>query len=404
MIKAWLSGHKDALNLFTLEKVAGATWYIGFFILCFINCFGDIAFVDSLRVTWELVRDVLGSCALACLIIKIIVQRSNPRALILGGLLIATGLIVRFNSGDSTVLFIGLIALSSDGIRLEAASKILIFNICLTIAISILLKTLSLTKDTDIIDLRAILGIRFSAGLVHPNVLGKLIVSLSASYLLVTKKRNLMGAALLVMSLLVAYFLANSRTASAAVLALLIIYLLRRSRWFISPKWRLAFGLLLSIGFVGSMLLMVFYNSANEAMAILNALLSHRPEFWSSFFNYYGANLFGSRLMSGAVLNMNGLDAQLDGSYAVTIIQYGLVSAAIVYIYLIRFAMTTEASYESCCFLSVSCVFLLVGLMESYAFSSIYNITLIAIGCFIRGVSLSSLYGSRSNAFIQGGK
>lgn len=370
-------------------------YYIGFCILCFINVMGDIAFPQQIRAFWDEIRDALGLVAVYCFVIKLMLQSYTLKSAFVTGMTLILGVFIRLLTGDSTFFFLCLMASCIDGVRLDGLAKILMINIAIAFLSGVVLSAASLTINQDIYDARSFFGRRFALGFSHPNVVGRLLVAFSGALVVSDKgKRGVFGMAALLAAFAISFLLADSRTGSISILCLLLVYCSDNCGWVQRLNWRKWCTCILCLGAVLTFAMMITFRASSELMNIINSAFSYRPEFWCAFYDHYGIEMFGNTLVSGEVLNMYGTDAQLDGAYAVSIIQYGLIATAVLFSLLemlIDAASKVEGGYR---LLAVLAIFLAIALMENYALSPVYNVLLAGIGCCIRPYSIAFFIGA----------
>lgn len=367
-----------------LENRKTFLFYIGFGILCFSNVVSDIAYVEPVKIAWESIRDVLGMAAICCFSLKFVFQVRELRNRVLSVLALILGIIIRVISGDSTFFFLCLMVLCVDDVRVSVLAKILMCSITTGFIVCLISNALSLTVCNDIYDTRSILGYRRALGFSHPNTLGKILVAYSgASVIAYGSRRSAAGVVILLLTLATALFVADSRTATVGIAGMTTIFLIGHSNRFHRFNLKKIALVFLFGGLILTLTTMVFYNESSEFDTIVNTVLSYRPEFWHRFYEYYGVGLFGNALLSGTVLNIYGSDAQLDGAYSTALIQYGLLATLIIGYFVVILFLKTKQGRNNELPLSVLIVYLIIGLMENYALSPIYNFVLVGAGCYL---------------------
>lgn len=390
-----IPGHAKHIHL-SLGRVRfdKALYYCAFFILTFNNLFAGINFGAGFRAAWDGIGNALGLAAIALLLFKLCFQEYTIRSLIFSVVFLLVGVAVRLRTGDSTFFFLCLLSLACSGIEVGKLARCLLASCCIVFSIALVSSAFGFASNVTIAGTRSVLGVRMSLGFAHPNVLGRILVAAGACIAIGHMDRRSTPAflALLVLDL-VAFVVADSRTAGLFLTVMAVLCLLRndspviaRVRWARICAWALVALAVISV------VLMVFYSPSVAWMSRLDGLMSYRPDFWHGFYVAYGSKPFGSQLVSGLVLNVYGTDAQLDGAYATAFIQWGWIAASSVvlltfaYLYRVKGQEANKA-------IIVLLAFLVVGLTENYALSPMYDVMLIGIGSVVNSSSTAVFFG-----------
>ena len=362
-------------------------YYASFTLLSLTNIVGSVNFRNNIIPTWEIVKNIIGFFAIVFLLVKLLFQKYSLKSLCFMASFLLIGLMVRIRTGDSTFFFLCLLSVACVGIKIKTLAKCSLTSCIAAIFLSVFCVADGAASNVTIFDSRALLGVRYSLGFEHPNVFGKVLITAGAAISIiysqkVSRKASMIITVFGVISLLVA----DSRTATFALFILAIICLIGESRFLNVRKlaFATAVSYLLMIAF--TLRIMIDYSPQSPICQFINSLFSYRPEFWHNFFSCYGSAPFGSELVSGNVLNIYGTDAQLDGSYAVMIIQYGAIaSVAITVLILSYLRKISSSSIGKDVFIFF--ILLLVGFSEGYELSPIYNLFLIGIGYGVNSLS-----------------
>jgi hypothetical protein len=385
--------HRRNIDTIKFEEVLFCGAY---FLLTFNNLFSGVNLGSDILATWDQLGNALGLLAIGMLLLKLCFQRYTLRSMVFTMAFVLLGAIIRFRTGDSTFFFLCLLGVSSEGIDIRRLTKCLLVSCLSVVFLSLICLVLGLTSDHTIVDPRALLGVRFSLGFAHPNVLGKMLVTIGSCCALSNyDRRDFRAFWILVFLDAIALLIADSRT---AVLFLTICALgcllgddsgaLRKVNWAAFARWIYLFLLFATLG------LMFVSRSSFGQISWLNQMMSYRPQFWSSYFRFYGIQPLGSKLLTGAVLNIYGSDAQLDGAFACELIQWGWLATVVVSMLVIMYTKRIE-KMQAVRIGVVLLAFFIVGFTENYALSPMYNVILVGAGSLVNPSSVDVFLGRR---------
>lgn len=377
-------------------SMGAVCFYSSFALLCFTNVVGGLNFNETFSPLWEGFRDVLGAVAVSMLLLKYILQPYSIHSALCSLILVALGVVVAAVAGDSTLFFLFTMACAIDDVRLTVLARILFATCVLSLLLSLILTGTSLLIDKSILDSRAPMGIRYALGFVHPNVAGKILVSTGVAYCLGFKRRTKHGILVILLLIGMGYFFVNSRTTVFALVGCLITLMVDDGAYSLGNRWVKLVGPIAVLLPILCTCLMVNYSSDAPLMRTLNVVLSYRPEFWHAYYSAYGISPFGARLLQRFVLNKYGADAQLDGAYVTSLIQYGLIGSSMLIVTIIATLRQARKGHIAPHYLILCIFLLLVGLTENYVVSPFFNPMLLCIGCIVRPISFDSFLPSRA--------
>lgn len=348
-----------------------------------------------------LLQDAVGLCAIIvlCGVIVIRYGAHNYKQLLVIGILLLFGALLKMTTGSSTLLYIVLLSSASEGADVSSLGKTVVLSTAIILSIGILLWFSGLTPDASIHDDRAILGMRYAMGFSHPNRFGMLLVCLGAGVLVGgCRKRTLLNLVLGIL-VAVAIIIADSRTSALALVIMLVGSLLSSRDTFRHLKKGALFILVcLLLFFACVAFAAIFYDASSPFWQTIDTFFSKRLLFWHEYYLVFGFQLFGSNLATDSVV-VNGYNAVLDGAYISSLVQFGIIGTILIIFGVAALAHKTVEKVNGQHILIILFAFLVVGITESYPLSPLSNFLLATIpvyGSRIQGRDLEQIdeYGA----------
>ena len=363
-------------------------FYFSYFLLMISNFCGKVIFLSNYLKYFKIL-------AIGLLLIKCIIQdrKYTFKSFIKILLLILTGFLSYFKSGDESILILFLSILASRHIIFDDfVEKDFKFKIILVI-ILMLLHFLGLTNDVVLYRYGTDIA-RNSFGFSHPNIFGIFITMISIEFIYIhrNKFKYIYLIPLFAVVIFIIYY-TDSR-ASALLLILFIIYCLfskTLSKFFDININKKVFTNIFLILTILSFIMAYLYRINNQLGIILNELFTTRIQFIDYYLNNYNITLFGTKLLLISSENAKLLGVSpliLDNLFAYLLLRYGLVSFLIIMIFYNK-SIKIAYKHNNKFLVAILVLLAIYGLMEKYPIHIVYN-------CFIIYFS-NVLYGDKES-------
>lgn len=283
------------------------------------------------------------------------------------------------NSGLNTLLTSALILISMKDFDFENILFFLVIG--QIVGILIVLISVFFNIVDNIVNIRFD-GFRYSLGFLNANTISNYLLSIALKIIYLTrKKRNLWVVVLLNCLFFITVMATDSRTS----LILLLIF----DMFFIMYRWMgnelfvkiisIINNMAITITFVFSYLIALFFSYGNILMNELNVLFSNRLSSAYKFFNLYGTSILGQKVelrgtFEAATSNIGGA-LILDNGYLQLVIIYGLIPTILCLV--LYFRILKNINLNRNCVLGICVlIYTIYGFNSGLILSWEYNFTL----------------------------
>lgn len=330
-----------------------------------------------------------------CIIIMLLLQTYTKKEIYIIFLLIILFSISALQSRSITLISGLILIISSKKIDFDKFSKLSLIIQMIVVGFII---TLALSGSIDVgTNIRYYNGeIRYALGFRHPNTLAMLSFQMICQYIYIKRKKNSYKKYLIsLLSIVVIYRITDSNTAllmSLSVIFLTLIYEKIIQRRFNYRKIEKIVKKMLK--FSGSLVLIIcgyFWMNPDRLNAIT---MVSRIRLIKNYFEAYGINLFGNKIIIGTDVTLPGLSTgyyYLDNAYAWILIKFGvLVFICLLFAYIIYFRKLIQ--HREFNMVIIVFVYLIYAISEINPFIIVFNSTMIGLSSII----YSNKYKSRN--------
>lgn len=315
---------------------------------------------------------------MSLMVILVYFQKYNFTNSILIAVVSIIVLIVSLRSGEFSYICLWLFIIAANNISFTKVVELTYILLTVLIISVVLLCFLGVFEDFVLFRNGQM---RHSLGFAHPNTLGERIFQwLICRVYLRWKKIDIKDIVVMLLSLAVVFYVANSQTATICILLLIVfilIYLLliRHFKTAKSAFWIFVFSL--SILFPVVSIYLAIAGIKNTFFFELDYALSHRFLFANKVYLLYGSTLLGQNIyIPGGFGELKGLSERLwlDNAYAYIWLKLGSVFLILfIYIY-----WETLYRFRKYCYITlVLFLYALYGLMEQSLVQLTHNIFLL---------------------------
>lgn len=271
-------------------------------------------------------------------------------------------------TGEMYIFLLGLFITACKNISIERVLKIDLTVRSMCIGLTVLSVCLNLISPE--VFYRYVDGeifYRYSLGFAHPNILYANILCLTIDYILIRiNKLNLMDFVYIIAINLFFYKITDSKTIFISFIMLIVLIILHR-RVNIKLINRLMVWSM-PISFLGSIIMVILYmNTKNEFLNILNNLFTGRIYQASCFLEEYGISILGQKVelvSSITAIKYNVVGKVLDNAYWAMLIRFGIIfTLMFIFMYFksVKFYLDNK-KYE---YLIVISIFSILGISET---------------------------------------
>lgn len=299
-------------------------------------------------------------------------------------LIVGVGFLTSYFSKNPSIFNISLFVINSKNINFKNLIKVDFITKIITFTIVLLLYKAGLTEN--IIYYTIDRGIRYSFGFGHPNTFGVYILSMSADFIYLYRKKNKFIVYLILLLLVfILNIYCDSRSSMLGIILLVVFSILLDNNKIKIKKYFTYLYPVLAL--VSVVIAIIFKNGSPNAFFIkLDNLFSYRLSLMGAFFNRYPVTLFGNYFVDYNTRNRIDWTYVLDNAYLTMLLRFGIISFlyCLVMIPILIKSAINRNDYKLVICLSVFCLF---GLMENGLFVLFYNpfILAIAIDIFKKG-------------------
>lgn len=340
--------------------------------------------------------------AASCLILKLLFDGQISRLPIIAALVAMLFSIIWLNAGLFSLVMLLLFIVSYDGVSITRLARITLISGFLSIAVIVLLWFFGVAND--VILTRSLTGFeRHSFGFTHPNALGMLLLNLSMVWVFLTKGEGIVKNLGLPVLIIIANFLFIDSRSSIVLIGTLIFVALFRD---LAPQyvkrafWKIPIHFLYVFIVALVLFSIIHFPQSNQALEIIDNLLSGRISLANGYYQYYGITLLGSDIRIGEIINRDMLSyfstqrATVDCGYVYLLLSGGIASF-ISFVALYCWALRKIWLARNGILLAIAFVGLISGVLETSFLDLQTNFGLLIAGLALFGETSSATEHSR---------
>ncbi|MGU8962048.1 hypothetical protein ACV3V5_12755 [Clostridium perfringens] len=316
--------------------------------------------------------------AFVFLFIHILYSRYTFKQLAIIILLISLCCIITLKSGKITVLMSTIAILFAKNIDFDKLLKSVFSIRLITFFVVMLLSMIGVLSNGNAFRISENGEIikRYSLGFVHPNITYLNFFILVALYLYLKYENLTIKNYIFIFISAVALFkITDSRTGFITViLSIFISILFKNKNIFKNRLFRKVIMTIPLICGIISVIISFNYTKNNKLFYTINKMLTGRLELGKRFFDIYGINLFGQKVVEGS--NLNGSYLRIDSGYISLIIVYGLL-IFLIYLILQTKLLKIYIKNDKIKEIMLIILFSVYGLTEVYVYNVFINISLL---------------------------
>lgn len=350
-------------------------FYISYTLILFSTMFRQVKGIDNILSFLNLI----GMVMLLFICIINLNKITIKEALILF-IVILLSIGTRIVTGTNTILVMCLLIIAGKNIELN---KLIKYDLKIKIPFLLIVSSLYFLDLTNV-NLHYRNGVvRHSMGFSNPNTFSTFVMSIIIEYLYLRKdKLNIMDFILVVCSIFIINYYADSRTQITCLIILSLIMFLNKytkQKFFNNRIVNLFTTNIFIILTILSLVMVNLYKNGNSLLVEINLNMSDRLKIISTLLEQYDINMFGNKvkLVTSMQAQLTGeKQIALDNVYIYSLLSYGLLPYAILCIFMRKYMKYTIQENQDLLRL-IMLVFLIGGIMERFCLEVHFNIFLL---------------------------